>query len=487
MPVKHGEDQLEFAADVPFVRRVLGSDAEAEQFTSTFGERLKSAKLPNARPQAAKGDALLSGYANTWVMDRDFEFVSKQAFDVTLPEYLRKNPIILLQHNHEWPLGQVYDADTDATGLAMDGYVRQPQDRDPDWKHGAFNDILAGILRTLSIGGYFYREIVDGEILVAQIDLFEISVVAVPANPDSIFEATQKAAKGLGMTNPAGSAKLLDMMQQLLGMSPVTDPALANMPERFKRAKYYELASTYTKEYDRTPPEYESWREVCVALEKEGADVKEISGAAQAVLEKFVPKQAMHLEGKTIVVGEKAGRTLSKANESKLRSASEKIQEVLDSLPEAGEQGADVVARKLADLKGAFGQIFNTYELQDALWDGFWALQQAVSNAMAIYDPDAEPDVAAVVEACNEFRDWLLAKVQELGGDTAVRAAMGEDARVLAAALGSRKTKDSERHCPECGTYMDNAEGSACPNCGHVPKAASEEVLIIDESALIGG
>lgn len=482
------DEKLEFAADVPFVRTML-SDTTAETFTQRAASLFADDKAPNARPQASKGDALINGYGNTWVKDRDMEYIHRNAFDKTLDDYLRKNPIILLQHNHAWPIGQVSDAGTDDTGLALEGYVRKPLDKDPDWKHGAYNDILAGILRTLSIGGYFYREIIEGEIIVMEVELFENSVVAVPSNPDSIFEATRKAALGMRGGNAVGQAMLTAKMAQLLGLQPITDPAIIERPEMARRTMYLELAAQFTRDTGVVPPEYQEWRNLSVQCEREGATIKGVTEEATRFLAahgktfgmRYVPKSVAfkttvgdHTEDVTLDLhalaagrgisfdpsekaeGEvtiKAGRVLSKANEGKLRTATEKvheaaakIEEVLAALPEEGEAATPTA---LADLKGVFGQVYNAYELEDALWDGFWALRQAISKALGIYEQDASPDIAAVVEACNEFRDWLLDKAQQYGGDEAVRAAAREDMKVLTAALGTRTLKETTTTEPQ--------------------------------------
>ena len=49
--------------------------------------------------------------------------------------------------------------------------------------------IAEGHLKTLSIGGMFYYE-EDGK-GIAQVDLMEISLVAIPMNPDARFEVTR--------------------------------------------------------------------------------------------------------------------------------------------------------------------------------------------------------------------------------------------------------------------------------------------------------
>lgn len=323
-PTPRKEGAQEFFADFGFFRDVVEEDVTIKG-------------LPEAEPKAKKGDLVLRGYANTWVEDRDFEMVSRHAFDHTLKAYLQKNPIILNQHDHRQRIGQVAEGDTDDTGLKVTGYVRKPQEGEERWRLSLYNDIKAGIVRTMSIGGFFWRELIDGNVMVTDIDLFEISVVAVPSNPDSIFAAAAKAIKGGDVPGVASDiGKLLSQMRQIQGLEAMTDPMLLRLNARGLEGRYEILAADYRKATSNEAPLFGAWQGIVTATEAEALPAVMLARSADGLVRALY---AVPTAGQAAGEG-KAGRVLSKTNENKLRSAAEKIaaatadvQSVLDKLP----------------------------------------------------------------------------------------------------------------------------------------------------------
>lgn len=241
-----GEEK--FYADVPFTREVVGEGK------ATLDESLTS--------QARKGDIITRGYGSTWGEDRDQEFVHPNAFDESLPGFLADNPMMLWQHNMDWPLGKYLDAATDRYGLDMLGLVPRPVDQEPDWKHLAYHSIARGIVRTMSIGGYFRRKYDPDldRLWIIKVDLMETSIVSIPANAASIFEAAVKCVSGASHRATL-TQQHIDQMQQILGVMQMTDPELLSMNERGLRARYEELAAHY-KRCGREAPGYEEWNEL---------------------------------------------------------------------------------------------------------------------------------------------------------------------------------------------------------------------------------
>jgi HK97 family phage prohead protease len=273
------------------------------------------------------GDLELTGYASTWVEDRDGEFVHPQAFDRSLDDYLAKNPQVLWQHNMDWPLGSVVEARVDANGLAVRAIVRKPVEGEEPWKISAYHDIKAGIVRTFSIGGYMMRDYQGGRIVILDVELLEISVVSIPANPDSIFEAAVKAIKG--GHRPTLPQKAIDQMQQLLGMRHMTDPELLEIVKRgdaAMEARYLELAKLYEKAGKLAPGRaiFEEAKQVADPRERL-ASVLDVMALANGDVEDT-----------------KAGRVLSKANETAIRKAAEAV-------VAAGEALQTVLAKVQAD------------------------------------------------------------------------------------------------------------------------------------------
>jgi HK97 family phage prohead protease len=318
--VQAEERRKEFRADVPFTKSSTNED----------------------------GDLELVGYASTWVQDRDGDYVDPKAFDAHLGPYLAKNPILLYQHDMRKPLGSVDSATVDANGLFVRCTVPKPDPSEEDWKHTAYHSAKRGTLRTFSIGGFFSFDVEnigedDEKWIIREVELLEISVVSIPSNPDSIFEAAVKAAKGLG----ARSAKRMHekafaQMLQLLGIEELTDPDLCAMDEQQQADRFAGLGRLYEEVSGRTAPDYEAYRDIVAPLE-EDADLIEkmrvLAAVSDLVSELYAPPTEME--------GAKAGRVLSKSNEDKLRAAKTLLDEILvqvDEQPSADEQHEEVAA-----------------------------------------------------------------------------------------------------------------------------------------------
>ena len=120
------ENEEKFYVDVPFQRTVVG-DGAAVLLNGDAKASLDEDKMSEAK----KGDILTRGYGSTWIEDRDGEFVHPNAFDKSLQPFLDDNPIMLWQHNMDWPLGKFLDAATDSYGLDMLGLIASSPDQLP--------------------------------------------------------------------------------------------------------------------------------------------------------------------------------------------------------------------------------------------------------------------------------------------------------------------------------------------------------------------
>lgn len=134
---------------------------------------------------------IIEGWASTNDVDRYKEIVTPEAFRETLPEYMKNS---IMYFGHEWwalPIGKVISAEIRDKGLWIKAMISETAG--DIWK-----EIEEGILKCLSIGYRLLRWEDDAEKEIRtllKIDLMEISVVGIPANPNAIFEAAK--AKGL--------------------------------------------------------------------------------------------------------------------------------------------------------------------------------------------------------------------------------------------------------------------------------------------------
>ena len=139
-------------------------------------------------------------YASTKDKDRMNDIVEPTAFENTLKQYMT-NPIVLLQHDMDKPIWNVTEASIDDKWLFIKAKITEDTD-------GVFSKLKNWVLRTFSIWyrvkDYETMENEDAEWnyiftnVIKELELFEISLVSVPANPfalvksfDSCFKAEE--------------------------------------------------------------------------------------------------------------------------------------------------------------------------------------------------------------------------------------------------------------------------------------------------------
>lgn len=134
----------------------------------------------------------IEGYASTKDKDRVKDIVEPNAFKSALDLYMT-NPIVLLQHNADKPIGIVTDATIDSKGL----YIKAKITEDTDW---VFSKLKNKVLRAFSIGyrikDFEIDEVKDDqgdvtgyEQIIKDLELFEISLVSIPANPYALTKS----------------------------------------------------------------------------------------------------------------------------------------------------------------------------------------------------------------------------------------------------------------------------------------------------------
>lgn len=311
--------------------------------------------LPDDEKARQAGDLILRGYASTWVEDRDGEFVDPGAFDKSLPLYLEKNPIVLWQHDQKMPIAKATEAMVDNNGLVFAALMHKPDAKQPDWAHHAYQSIKSGVVRTFSIGGFFEREFVMGRAVIKTIELMEVSVVSIPSNPDSIFEAAAKAVKGASH-RPQLLDGHLKQMRQIIGVEPITDPELSIMTARERVERYQEIAEAFRKS-GRIPPAIDEWHRL------EG-EVNKIGTRDQAI---DVTQRMISLVAKVHgeALDEKGGRVLSRVNEAKLQDVRTYLDGMNEKIDETAEMAKNLVAQAKTELDVVLKQVEEDTESKD--------------------------------------------------------------------------------------------------------------------------
>lgn len=164
----------------------------------------------------ASGKMVIKGYANTNDKDRVGDVVLPSAFTKSLAEYM-ENPVILFQHNWDKVIGKCIKSEVTEDGLYVECEISAAKDVE-DVK----TKIAEGTLKTFSIG---YNEIdadydeASGCNIVKDLELLEISVVTIPANPKAKFTTSIEDKKEEEKTVPTvdvGFFKFLaDALKQL--------------------------------------------------------------------------------------------------------------------------------------------------------------------------------------------------------------------------------------------------------------------------------
>jgi HK97 family phage prohead protease len=241
--------------------------------------------------------------------------------------------MMLWQHNPDFPLGKYTGGEVDHWGLRSDGWIPKVEDREPDWKHLAYHSVAKGIVKTHSIGGFMEREFDRDRISIRKVHLMEISIVSIPANPESIFEAAVKAVTD-APSRPAITQKHIQQMTQILGAAEMTDPELLSMNENQRRERYDDLKTFYVRCGVRAP-EYDEWNE----LVKEAATSEGLAGIRPVATKTIAfMRRVQGLAPPTDEeINTKLGRTISAKNEDRLRQAKTLIDDILDDVGSSEE------------------------------------------------------------------------------------------------------------------------------------------------------
>ena len=155
----------------------------------------KIVELADFKAVETDGILEISGYANTkYIADRygDIPTPYNRDYVYDLTEY-RKNPIILLNHDADIKnvAGSCVEISEDERGLYI--RARLTQSDLPIMKH-ARTLIKERHLKTFSIGGRFYYENPQNPNQLTLAEIYEISIVAVPADPNALFNPTEEKA-----------------------------------------------------------------------------------------------------------------------------------------------------------------------------------------------------------------------------------------------------------------------------------------------------
>jgi HK97 family phage prohead protease/HK97 family phage major capsid protein len=150
-------------------------------------------KLCNVELKADADERIITGYASTKDIDRQGDIVEPKAFNDTMTEFM-SNPVLQYGHNYGGlPIGKIVEYEVKRKGLWIKAKISDTAD-------DIWDLVKEGILKGISIGFRIVDSVdveQEKEIIrkIRKLDLFEISIVNVPANAAALIES----AKGLGI------------------------------------------------------------------------------------------------------------------------------------------------------------------------------------------------------------------------------------------------------------------------------------------------
>lgn len=163
----------------------------------------------------------ISGYANNkHIADRygDIPTEYNRSYVYELEEY-RRNPVLLMDHDHDVShmVGSVTKIFEDEKGLYFEAEISNSDL--PIIKH-ARQLIKEGHLKTVSIGGVWLYEDLQNPSHLTLAKIFEISLVAVPADTYAVFEPktteeTAKTAPSMDLRGAFGKLAVFEMKQKI--------------------------------------------------------------------------------------------------------------------------------------------------------------------------------------------------------------------------------------------------------------------------------
>ena len=128
----------------------------------------------------------ITGIASTPTPDRDGDVVEPKGAKFALPYPL------LASHDHDLPVGEVVKAEVTPVGIEIE--AKMPKNSGLDYVDRAIKQVKAGLIKAFSIGFRPLQSepLKSGGRLFKQIEIFETSLVAIPANADAGIATIKK-------------------------------------------------------------------------------------------------------------------------------------------------------------------------------------------------------------------------------------------------------------------------------------------------------
>jgi len=153
------------------------------------------------RKQLDTDDRLfIEGWASTAHLDRGNEVVTPEAFREGISGF-KQNPILLYMHDVFTPIGKVVDMTIDKVeGFWVKAFLSKAED-----VASIVTKVKEGILSAFSIGFRVAEggsEIIDNIRHITELELYEVSIVSIPANREALFDISKGLKYGTDIVVP---------------------------------------------------------------------------------------------------------------------------------------------------------------------------------------------------------------------------------------------------------------------------------------------
>tara|TARA_R110002020_G_scaffold423526_1_gene632616 strand:- start:663 stop:2669 length:2007 start_codon:yes stop_codon:yes gene_type:complete len=293
--------------------------------------------------EADDGSVNIKGYASTNDTDRAGDVIEKEAWEKGGLDNYTNNPVVLFNHDYNRPIGRATGLETDDRGLRITANISKSAG-------DVTNLVKEGILRALSVGFRVkdadYIEETDG-LKISDAELFEVSVVSVPANQAATFSV----AKSFDTQSEYDEWKKQFVKITEAAKPQDTDDSLSSRNnEMSKNTEDFNLEEFAKKVASETAAK--------IAMQQ-----AEVKAAEQADAEKAAEEQAVQeaeLESKKAEVkaiveaGTSGAEELVSELEKRVNDKYDNVEEVVDSLKAELKEKSEEIT-KIRESKRQFG------------------------------------------------------------------------------------------------------------------------------------
>ena len=293
--------------------------------------------------EADDGSVNIKGYASTNDTDRAGDVIEKEAWEKGGLENYTNNPVILFNHDYNRPIGRATGLETDDRGLRITANISKSAG-------DVTNLVKEGILRALSVGFRVkdadYIEETDG-LKISDAELFEVSVVSVPANQAATFSV----AKSFDTQSEYDEWKKQFVKITEADKPQDTDDSLSSRKnEMSKNTEDFNLEEFAKKVASETAAKIAMQQAEVKAAEKADA---EKAAEEQAVQEAEL--ESKKAEVKAIVeAGTSGAEELVSDLEKRVNDKYDNVEEVVDSLKAELKEKSEEIT-KIRESKRQFG------------------------------------------------------------------------------------------------------------------------------------